>query len=410
VTKAKFLGMAAQISSLFPMHWLRRNAGRRVWLGLALLAIAAGILGLYFWERQEPDGAKTSELEQMKRLTNPLESSVSSDNSSPLFQEFNEFMAALGKSRTPEQARMVLTKMRAHLASLEPALASRTIREFLDFHEDASTHLGFVIGPNGFLLEAPSGRVFLLDLLAQVDRPAAAAYAEKILSTMTSSDEWAIALRNYALGNRTPNARAFLEDKVQQLLLYEPWQRTPSTGYLEAFDVAVYLGSPKALPALTTLIRLTENRAVSHAAYLALDRLTLSHPATVLEALQAQPEMLKGRETTCANYFARANVEDEAQKTILERYLLDSRRTASELNMFAGLFPNANYMISANLLTQTLTPDRTTLNRQDRRALDVVGEWLKDPRFEKLAPQLQTIRSRLEGFVNQTPGGPARSS
>ncbi|HYV31418.1 MAG TPA: hypothetical protein VEO53_09970, partial [Candidatus Binatia bacterium] len=265
--------------------------------------------------------------------------------------------------------------------------------------------LGFAIGPDGFLTGAPSLRIFLLDYLAQVDRQAAGRYAESILGSMDSPDEWAVSLRNYALANATPEGRAFLEQKMQELLGHEPWQSNPSTGYLEAFDVAVHLGGTNLMPALTQLLRQTDNHALAHAAYLALDRLTLSNPAATLEHLLKDPSAMQGREQTRANYFARADVSDPQQRQILESYLLAPDRSATELQTFAGLFPNANFMISHNLLTSSATPDHQHIVRRDQESLRTVNAWLADPRFNHLQPQIQTIQNRLSQFVEQ-----ARSS
>ena len=63
---------------------------------------------------------------------------------------------------------------------------------------DAVTQLDLTIGPGGVLGDASSLRVFLLDYLGQIDRPAAAALARQILTAPTSPDEWAISLRNVA--------------------------------------------------------------------------------------------------------------------------------------------------------------------------------------------------------------------
>src|SRR5207244_6364924 len=120
---------------------------------------------------------------------------------------------------------------------------------------------------------------------------------------MSSPDEWALALKSYALGNATPQGRFFLEQKVQTMLLYEPWQKEPSVGFLEAFDVAVYLGGTNLMPALTTLVRQRDNRAVSHAAFLALDRLAISDPAAVLDKLLIEPGLMKGAQAARANSF-----------------------------------------------------------------------------------------------------------
>ncbi len=110
---------------------------------------------------------------------------------------------------------------------------------------------------------------------------------------------------------------------------------------------------------------------------------------------------MKGREATRANYLARADAGDAQQRAVLENYLLNSQLSPAELSTFAGLYPNANYMVSYNLLTRTQTPDHASLVRKDRDALSAVESWLNDPRFEKIKPQLQTIKTRLETFMKQ---------
>jgi len=132
-----------------------------------------------------------------------------------------------------------------------------------------------------------------------------------------------------------------------------------------------------------------------------LDRLVMADPTTALAQLQTDLDLLKGRELTRANYFARADVGVVQQRDILERYLLNPQITPTELNAFAGLFPNANYMVSQNLLTRTMTPDHQTLIRRDRDAFKVVDAWLADPRFDRLGPYLKQIQSKLQTFVRQ---------
>jgi hypothetical protein len=248
-------------------------------------------------------------------------------------------------------------------------------------------------------VNAPTLRVFLLDYLAQVDPVAAAALAEEIFATKTSPDEWAIALRNRARSDSSPGARAQLQPRVVELLRHEPWQREPAIAYLEAFDAAVYAGGPEVTAALTDLVRLKDNAAVARAAFLALDRLSLSEGARLLEQLAAQPELMTGREATRANYFARAQVGDPAQRAVLEGYLLNPAIRPDELTRFAGIYPNASFMVSHNLITRTETPDGATLARQDREALRAVESWLADPRFARVKPQLETIRNRLLKFI-----------
>src|ERR1035438_5614721 len=124
-----------------------------------------------------------------------------------------------------------------------------------------------------------------MDYLGQIDPVAAAEYARVILSSKDSPDEWAVALRNLAAGDPSADGRALLQQKTGEMLEYQPWQQNPSTGYLEAFDVAVYLGGTGLVPALTELVRKQDNPAVAHAAYLALDRLAINEPAALLGAL-----------------------------------------------------------------------------------------------------------------------------
>jgi len=279
--------------------------------------------------------------------------------------------------------------------------ASAGIQDFLNSKADATTYLGFKVGQNGFLTASPSLRVFLLDYLAQVDPAAAASYATGILTTMDSPDEWAVALRDYARGNSGVEGRAFLEQKLEAMLTHDAWLREPSVGFLEAFDLAAFVGGRKLVAPLTDLVRRKDNQAVARAAFLALDRMVIREPLEMLTVLEQRPDMMSGREQTRANYFARGDVRDPTQRRIVESYLLDPKRDPSEVQAFAAAFPNANYMISRNLLTVVETPDGNTLLQRDRETLPVIGEWMTDPRFEQLRPHLARTQQRLSNFVRQ---------
>ncbi len=302
-------------------------------------------------------------------------------------------------------ARKQLAELRAMLSAMPTNAAVAAIRQFLDSKADAPTGQGFKIGQHGFLTEAPTLRTWLLDYLGQIDPAAAAAYSSVILSSMDSPDEWAVALRNLAWGDTSDQGRALLEQKTSEMLQYEPWQQNPSVGFLESFDVAVYLGGTSLLPALTDLLRQQDNSAVARASYLALDRLVINNPTTTLTALLADPNSMQGRELTRANYFARADVRDPQQLQILENYLLNPQISPAEIDAFAGVFPNANYMISPNLLTQTQTPNRAAMASRDTASLSVVQQWIANPQFANLAPALQKITTRLQTFVQQETQG-----
>jgi len=365
-------------------------------VGVALLAALAGWVWL---GAPKPSPSGTPPTPPATAQSNPAVAGASQPVKPG--EAFGSALAALKGARDSAAARSSLAELRRALAAMPAAAASAAIRQFLDSKADAATHQGFKIGGKGILNEAPSLRTFLLDYLGQIDPAGAAAYARVILSSTDSPDEWAVALRSLALGDTTPEAKALLEQKTGELLRNAAWQQSPSTGYLEAFDVAVFLGGADLVPALGDLVRRQDNPEVAHAAYLALDRLVINDPATLLTALEASPGLMQGREATRADYFARADVRDPQQRQALESYLLDPHRSGAELAQFAGVFPNANYMISQNLLTPTPTPDHAALTGRDAASLQAVQQWLADPRFANLQQPLLKVQQRLEDFARQ---------
>ena len=373
----------------------------------ALFVVLALVAGTWWWFVGHESGRVAVE-HGLCGSNGPSVKTASSDPSGvqpAILTAANELVSA----KTGEERLAALAGLRAALASGLTNEVSAAIRRFLDSKLDAATGLGFKIGQGGFLMHAPTLRTWLLDYLAQIDPAAAAEYAKVILNSSDSSDEWAVALRSLAVGDNSAEARDLLETKMSELLQNQAWQQNPSTGYLEAFDTAVYLGGADLLPPLANLVQGQDNQAVAYAAFLALDRMVINDPVDSLTALAEDPGLLQGRESTRADYFARADVQDAQQRQILENYLLNPQLSPAELEQFAGIFPNANYMISANLLTANPTPDHAALAARDQASLQVVGEWLADPRFANLRPQLQLMQPRLQQFVQQEQAaGPGR--
>jgi hypothetical protein len=370
------------------------SLSKRALVALAC-AVALGVVG--FLLRQAGLGPGPG-LPQSSMGTNPAAKpgeTMSKSAASALAQAVKDLR------QQPGSAKSTLAALRRDLLASGLVGAAAAILTFLDSKQDAATGLGFIVAGDGTLTEAPTLRVFLLDLLGQSDPAAAAACAGIILSSKDFPDEWALALRHLARGNASTEGRALLEQKVGELLRHEAWQQNPSSGYLEAFDAAVFLGGTNLLAPLATLVRKQNNPTVAHAAFLALDRLVINDAAATLGALRAGPDLMQGREATRANYFARADVQDSRQREVLERYLLDTRIGVAELDQFAGLYPSANYMISHNLLTHPATADGRLLAARDAASLRVLEEWSADPRFARLKPQLEKARRRLANFVRQ---------
>ena len=378
-------------------------------LGLLLFAILGGVAVLALLiERQtshqvHPAPAKIS-MAGMSPENHASNQITTAAASVKLSADFLKQASEKLKGLDANGAREELEALRAALAAMPTNEAVALIRQFLDSKADAPTHLGFKIAGHGWLDEAPTMRTFLLDELGRIDPAAAADYARVILANMDSPDEWAVALRNLARGDDSDAARQLLEEKTSEMLQYQPWQQNPSSGFLEAFDVAVYLGGTSLLPMLTGLVEQQGNPAIGHASYLALDRLVINAPATTLNALLANMNSMQGRELTRADYFSRADVSDPQQRQILENYLLNPNVTPPELNAFANIFPNENFMISPNLLTQSPAISHEALVSRDKESLQVMQEWLADPRFAGVRPVLEIAASRLEGFVKQEDG------
>jgi hypothetical protein len=373
---------------------------RVAWLtGLVVVAVLA-IAAMWVFKRERGPLPSAPSLTEAKRVP---EADLQTNTEASLVVLSS---AIAGAKRGLEQDRASshrqLDALKVTVRQLPPPEASAAIREFLASKADARTGQELKLGPAGILTNAPTLRVFLLDQLGQIDPAGAVVQARIILNSMESPDEWAVALRSYALGDASAEGRAYLTAKLESMLTFEPWLRNPSTGFLEAFDVAVHLGGTNLIPALAAVVRSKEQEAASHAAYLALDRLAIANAASTLAHLQANPDLMVGREITRANYFARADVRDAGQKQIVETYLLNPSLDPAELDKFVGLYPNANFMISHNLLTGSATPDHAWLAARDAESLRLVRQWIADPRFAHRLPQLQAVQRRLENFVRQT--------
>lgn len=378
-----------------------KNANFRRHTTLACILFGLIVAALLLRSRNDSSGVSAEIGESARSNSVLLEPPV---RPAPVL-DLRDAIAQLRSAKEGLHIKSLLTQLEQRLAAAPPHEASQYLVELLQAGEDQATGLSFVVGPDGFLKEAPTLRVFLLEQLEKIDPAAAAVYAETILGTYASPDEWAISLRTYAKRPLTVEQRQYLQQKVRELLHHPSWQKEPSVGYLEAFDVALYLKSPELTPDLAGLVRLKDNQAVAQAAYLALDRLVMELPVQVLDQLQKQPDLMSGRELTRAQYFARVDLRDPDQKNVLEGYLLNPGLTSAEAKAFAEVFPNANFMVSQNLLTQMETPSGNQIKSRDLTTFHTVLDWLDDPRFVHRQTDLLLIKRRLEGFVGSPPSG-----
>ncbi len=260
--------------------------------------------------------------------------------------------------------------------------------------------MDLTVGAGGKIEGWPTIRVFLLDVLLEIDPEAAARISRGILAKETSPDEWAIALRNVAKGEQTVENRDFLREKTEELISNPKWQARPSTGYLNAFDVLVYAGATRSSPLLSALIQRKDRRDLAHAGFLTMDRLVQRQPTDMLTRLKADRALQESRPEMTAQQFARADLRDGGQRGIVESWLLDPARTPTELRNFVGTYPNNNRMISHNLLTSAENVSGADLKEHDIRALAIIRDWRGNPKFEALSEYLEIMDRRLSLFVN----------
>ena len=339
--------------------------------------------------------------ETLPRLSQAAPVPTLTANQSAAQNHLHGIIQALRKSSSAQGSQRHLGELAAALAAMPRENASQAIQAILTSGIDVQTQIEFAVGEGGRLNGASTLRVFLLDYLGQIDPSSASAMARTILGKPEAPEEWAVCLRNFARANASPESREFLLDRLRVLLAHQPWRQNPATGYLEAFDVVVHVGGGQLVSDLAHLLRLTNNPAVAHASFLALDRLVIRDPIPVLAILAGDANLMQGREATRASCFARVDVSHPEQRRPVENYLTHPSLKAEELDAFADSFPNENYRISQNLLTVTPPRPGSVIAQRDRETLRVVEDWMKQERFLGILPQLEVIRKRLREFTRR---------
>ena len=302
----------------------------------------------------------------------------------------------LRQAKTLTDSRASFMDVRAALRQMETGEAREWVLAQWRAGEDFTTKLDLTLDSRQNISGWPSFRTFLLDMLFQIDPEAAASVSKDLLSTSESPDEWAVAMRN--LG-RVGSHEELLKSKAAELLQRKDWQRDPSAGYLEAFDVIVHTRHTALAPELLANCDAQDQKAVRHASFLTLDRLILAAPEQMLPELAKNASQHPRSGLMLSNMIARGDVRNAVQRKAVETYLLDPKRTAEELRGFASVFPNANMAVSDSLLTKTRTLEGQDLADKDRAALQAVATWLEDPRFGHLQEPLRMSYQRLQGFV-----------
>ncbi len=352
----------------------------------AAFALAGAIL---YWllmgesEKPFPQVAATPEPVVGKNSAPPI-----SDD--PLLDRIGETLAGLRRNGFNADE---LARLKRELFA-NPTAGIAAIRRFLATRDDAATGQPFAVGADGVLEGAPTLRIFLLDVLGQLSRTAGdgagAEIAREILAKKDSPDEWAVALRNVAWDE--PQSRAFLAGKMHEMLDYEPWTATPTSGMLEAFDVAVFSQDASFIPKLGELAR-GGNSALQRAATVALDRLAENSPLAVMQYLNAHPGSIADLPFVRADYFAKADLGDAPQRKAVETYLDRADVSVDEKTKFLHAVASPGSFVSESLLSTSAAPGNGAARYPGIAA--AAAEWTRTNRFPALGEQVQWLFQRV---------------
>jgi hypothetical protein len=360
----------------------------RIFRFSALVAVAIIVLAIAFLARKTNDSPQTTARTSEKATPEPEKAPAVTATNEPK-GVIEEFLDRLQKRQvTPAQ----LLAFRKALLEADPATVIPAIRAFLATGKDISTGLAFELGEGGEVTHAPTLRLLLLDVLGQLSRKArtadAATVAREILAEKKSSDEWAIALRNLAW--HEPQSTAFLASKFSEMVRNEAWRTQPSSAFLEAFDVAVFSKQVTVMEPLDEALQ-APNPELQRAAAVALDRLAESAPLEVMQKLNSEPQLFAEHPLLRADWFAKADLREPAQRAAFETYLARTDVTLEEKSKALKALASPGQFISDNLLTTPLPPGDD--DARDAAVLGAANDWSR--RFPQLETSLASLRERL---------------
>jgi hypothetical protein len=313
-------------------------------------------------------------------------------------------LSVLRSSSDANASSKALRELRDYLDSLPREVSSAAIADFLkDPALNADSHNRFSIGKDGMLDGYPTLRVALLDWIGQIDPAKARGIAREMLETSKDADEWAVSLRNYSRTGMDSSSREYLRAKTEELIRNPAWRANPSIGYFQSFDVLVHIRATESAGLLADLVsdRSSEGAATAHAAFLALDRLTFRDTSTMLEKIVSRKDLCRARGEMVANLMARADLGNPDQEQLVRSYLAAPERTEAEIRAFTGVYPNANFAISKNLLSRNLTLSSNEIMERAINGMAVVEQWLVRPDLSAVRTELLDMRRRLENIMSQ---------
>jgi hypothetical protein len=405
------------------------KSGKSGLIFLAILLVIGGIAWIFFTKTTIDSGIPQSSNSGLSRITatSPIENgpppsaqaaerNEKPDSGIPGQQNppdkavaslISSSLQAFRNSKSEEEALTILKRLRDGIrAAPDEAGAASAIIAFLSSGEDAATGLPFLVGPDGVMEVTPTMRTALLDLLPSLDPLASIEIARQVMNQHNSQDEYALALRNLAWNDFEGDMKVELADRFSSMLNTNEWLAKPSAGFLEAFDIAVDVGTSSIFSEIASVLLLETvdgqpvNNGTTKASLIALDRMILRNPALLVEKFKDTPEFLSFAPGHRAALMSRLDITDPEQRNTFVNYLQIPQHGPNELEYFSELFPNGNYFYGNRLVTaDETTPSLGKRQEQDAEALIQIDSLL--PTFAP-GPARQSLAHIRERLVNYT--------
>ena len=321
---------------------------------------------------------------------------------SPTGKQILACLRDLRTSRSPVESLAILKQLGKAIETAPESEAASAVLSFLASGEDAPTQLPFVVGSEGMMQSVPTFRIALLNILPALDPTAALESARQIMDRPKSQDEFAIALRNMAWNDLDGDLHAELRARFSQMLNTKAWLASPSPGFLEAFDVSLEIAAPPVFQEMTEIARQgIENTtpALTQAAFIALDRMVLRDPSLLENTIDRNAAWMDFAPRPRASLMSRLDITRPAQRQLFVQYLAGVSHGPDELEYFAEVFPNGNYLSGHRLVSvDEATPNIAQRKEMDRLILsELENLMISAPDLPE--PTINRIRERLRGFV-----------
>jgi len=378
------------------------QAPPRTKAGWILAGTALAALAIYSLLEPAPDktrgGPATGDTPSEKQMNSGADKPpASADSTAPnISAALDEALENFRGTHEPEQARAILAKLRDLIRRAPERQAAAALVKFLRSGPDVPTGLPFSVGADGVMDGVPTLRLALLDLLPSLDPNAALELAREVMAGKASQDEYALSLRNLAWNDLDGDMKLELTTRFLEML-QTPWIRDPSAGFLESFDVAVEVGGQPVFNRLVTVARDAELRAdedLARAAYISLDRMIVRDPSLLQATLSKDPAWMDFAPMQRASLISRLDITNTSGLQLFSRYLT-SPRAPGELDYFAELYPNRNYLHGNRLVTaDEATPGLPEITADDAKVAAIL-KTLDLSAMPAASGAVQKILSRL---------------